>query len=607
MKANLKVLSLAALSGVAGVSALALAGNGARKAFNLGAEEDNLRSFTITAEQIGAALGESSAESRKAANFQAGGLEFHINNAYYKNGVVNVSGGAFYNVTLAGETVNAEKKVGTGFKKVVINGFDSKTGANSFWRSEKLDLLEQHPMAAVKEDQSLAYAGTDKVSRVEFSFGAEEGTSFSSVTYFYSCGYATPTLNSIESDASSIDVGGKANLTAKASYVSDKATYAWSVDDPSIASISGDGEKAVVTGLKGGEATITCALSEGEYKSSASYKIKVNAQAAAKKDLVMIGTSSVGGAGVFVTFNPKASGMSAENMAAYLDTSKLEVTAKVIKGSQKVNAFHFQEQTAERAVLYVILDSAAESGEFALQVAIKDASANLIYGADVYFENGKMASPVKLSGNGSVVAGETLELTASKGYFLEGEASFAFSSDNEEVATVTSSGAVATVRGIKAGSANIKVKMTLGEKTYEASKKINVTAEAVSATPLNPTSGQIEGAQFWLKGIDNSKLNVTADTMGQIQAKVGIEITYNGEGDAPDNILSWLGKDKIAAKEVVYQEFNASTTTLYVLTTVGLGADWDITWNIHVELTNAEGLPFTIDCRFVKTAFAAGK
>ncbi|MDD6917913.1 MAG: Ig-like domain-containing protein [bacterium] len=606
MKANLKVLSLAALASLLGVGAVTASSVGIKNALNLGAEEDNLRSFTITAEEIGKALGESSAVARKAANFQAGGLEFHINNAYYADGLVNVSGGVFYNVTLAGSSVNAEKRVGTGFKKVQINGFDSKTGANSFWKGETDNTLENHPLGAVKEDQNIVFGGTDKVSRVEFAFGAGEGTYFSSVTYFYSCGYATPSITGIEADSSSIDVGGKANLTAKTAYASDAATYAWSVDDPTIASISGSGANAVLTGLKGGEVTVTCAFAEGEYKSSSTCKIKVNAAAAVKKDLVMINTSSVGGAGVFVTFNPKATGMTYDNVASYLNTANLEVTAKVIKGEQTVQSFHFQEQTDERAVLYVILNSAAESGEFALEIAMKDTSANIVYGANVYFLNGKMAAPVTLSGDGSVLLGETLTLTATKGYFLEGEASYAFSSDNEEVASVTSSGNVATVRGIKAGSANIKVTMTLGDKSYTATKKISVTSEAVEATVLHPTSGRIEGAQFWLYGVDNSALKVTGETMGQMQAKVSIEITYNGEGEAPAAIAPWLVKDKVKANSMEYKEFNPSTLTLYAPLTAGLDSSWDITWNIHIELQNAEGLPFELDCRFVKTTFVDG-
>ena len=171
---------------------------------------------------------------------------------------------------------------------------------------------------------------------------------------------------------------------------------------------------------------------------------------------------------------------------------------------------------------------------------------------------------------------------------------------------MTSSGNVATVRGIKAGTANIKVTMTLGDKSYTATQKISVTSEAVEATVLHPTSGKIEGAQFYLYGVDNSALKVTGETMGQMQAKVSIEITYNGEGEAPAHIAPYLGKDKIQAKSMDYQAINASTLTLYAPITVGLDSSWDITWNIHIELRNAEGLPFELDCRFVKTTFVDG-
>ncbi len=607
MKAKLKVFSLVSLASVSSMAVLAvnsLANGGSMK---MKAGESNERSFTITADAIREALGEDgSATSRKAANFYVNGMEFAINNAYYADGKINVSGGALYNVTLAGSSVGENKVVGTGFKKVVINGYDSKTGANSFFKNDKLATIEEHPLGAVNENQTINLdKASEKAARFEFSFGAGDGTYFTSVTYTYTCGYATPTIDEITGDASSIDVGGKANLVANTSYATEAATFTWESSSDAIATVSGTGATAEVTGVAGGDATITCTLTDGTYTSSATYEVKVNAASAKQEALIVLDTCSVQGAGVFVRFNPTANGMAfGDNIVAYCN--ELETSAKVIEGTQKVNSSHFQEQSATSTTFYVTLDSAAVSGNFALAVSFKDTTNNVVYAANVYFKDGQIAPSLTLSGAAKVVVGNTVELIAEKGYFLTGDATYSFASDNTDVATVTSSDNVATVKGVKAGTANITVTMTLDGKTYTSTKAIAVTAEATAATALTPSSGEINGAQFWLRGIDNTKLGVTGENLTQITTKASVTVTYNGDGDVPDAYAPHVGENKITPNSYTYEDINSDTVTLYVPISVGLDASWDITWNIHVDITNANGDEFTIDCRFVKTTFAPG-
>ena len=605
MKAKLKVLSLASLASVSLMGVLAvnsLANGGSMK---MKAGESNERSFTITADTIRAALGsDGSATDRKAANFNVNGLEFAINNAYYADGKINVSGGALYNVTLAGSSVGENMVVGTGFKKVVINGYDSKTGANSFFKNDQLATIEAHPLGAVNQDQTINLDKTsEKAARFEFSFGAGDGTYFTSVTYTYTCGYATPAINEIKGDATSIDVGGKANLTASTSYTSDAAVYTWTSSSDAIATVAGNGATAVVTGVAGGDATITCTVKEGEYTTSATYAIKVNAAAAKQESLIVLDTCSVQGAGVFVRFNPTANGMAfGDNIVTYC--SGLETSVKVIEGTQTVSNAFFQEHSVTSTTFYVILNSAAVSGDFALAVSFKDTTNNVVYSANVYFKDGQLAPSLTLSGTAKVMVGSTVDLTAEKGYFLTGDATYSFASDNTDVATVTSNGNVATVKGVKAGTANITVTMTADGKTYTATKAVTVTSEAATATALNPTSGTITGAQFWLRGIDNTGLGVTGDNLSKFTVKTKVVVSYNGT-DA-DPYTAYTGEGKITANGYTYQDISTNTVTLYIPLSLGLDGSWDITWNIHIDITSPSGDEFTIDCRFVKTTFKAG-
>ncbi len=605
MKANLKILSLAALASLTGLGVAALAGQGISRAFNLAAGEDNTRSFTITAEDIRAALKEDgSADARKSADFNFLGMDFHIDNAYYANGLINVSGGVFYNVTFAGSSVSANKRVGTGFQKVEVKGFDCKTGANSFFKNEKDTVIEEHPLGAVKEDQTIIYAGTEKAARFQFAFGAGEGTFFSSVTYTYGCADAVPTLNSITGDNKTIDVKGTAHLTANASYVSENATYTWSSSAPEIASVEGDGINAVVTGLKGGDAIITCTLKDGEATSSAEFAIKVNAQAAEKKELAFLDNSRVEGAGVFVNFSPKALGASYTNVVEYLNA--LQVSAKVINGTQGIVSAHFQNMTDNSATYYVILNNAAVTGNFALEVTFKDATANVVYQGRIYFKDGKIAQAVALTGATSVLAGQSIDLTAEKGYFLEGDATYEYSSDNEEVATVTGNGASVSVKGVKAGSANISVTMKIGEKTYKASKKVTVTAEEMKPIALTPTGGEQDGAWFRVRGLDNTVVKAPNAESLKVKAVVNY-VNKAEEGSANYAAIQGFceAHANSAATSYNIEGLNASSFDLFVAFPAGTDKNWDILWEAHVEITDESGQVYTIDASFLKGAYVA--
>lgn len=607
MKANLKIFSLAALASLTGLGVAALAGQGLPQGMKLAAGEDSTRSFTITAEDIRAALKEDgSATARREADFDVNGMTFHIDNAYYADGRINVSGGAFYNVTLAGSSASADRRVGTGFQKVTVKGFDSKTGANSFFQNSDLATVEEHPLGAVKEDQTITYAGTQKAARFQFAFGAGEGTYFSSVTYVYGCADALPTLNSITGDTNFLDVGGVAHLSANASFLTGAATFTWSSSDSEVATVEGSGAEALVTGIKGGSAIITCILKDGEVTSSAEFAVKVNAQAAAKKELSFLDDSRVEGAGVFVNFSPKALGMSYANVVEYLNG--LQASAKVIAGSQAVNSAHFQDMGEEKATYYVSLSSAAVSGPFALEVTFKDASANLVYQGNIYFKDGKIAPSVSLDGASSVLVGQTIELTAEKGYFLAGEATYAYSSDNEDIATVSGDGASVTVKGVKAGTATITVSMKIGEKTYQANKKITVVTEAMKPIALTPTGGEQEGASFRVRGLDNTI--VKAKDAASLKVTALVNFTNKAE-EGSENYSAIQGfcsaHANSSASSYNIEGLNASSSSfdLSVSVPAGTPTEWDILWEAHVEITAESGQVYTVDASFFHGAYLA--
>ena len=71
--------------------------------------------------------------------------------------------------------------------------------------------------------------------------------------------------------------------------------------------------------------------------------------------------------------------------------------------------------------------------------------------------------------------GATAEVKAEKGFYLDGDATFAFESKNPELFTVTANGGVATIKGVAKGQGKLAITMTLAGKTYTAERAITVS------------------------------------------------------------------------------------------------------------------------------------
>ncbi len=300
MKKKIKVLSLLAVAALGGAGVLAIGTNGMISPFGITASEDNVRSFVITAEEIRAALGsDGSSSDRKSGTFTACGLGFSVSGAYYADGKINIAGGSIYNSDLAGATVDANKRVGTGFKKIEIKGLDSKNGMTASFQDDSLTDIEAISVDADSAgDKTIALSKSGKASRVKLDFAAGEGTSFTSIVFTYTCGDATPTIDHIESTESEIAVDETCVLTAKTSYTTSSATYTWTSSGTGGVSIVQStltpGNTIGVLGTAEGEVTITCVLQDGEYESTATYTIKVTKAKVAATGVEIADKSSLG-------------------------------------------------------------------------------------------------------------------------------------------------------------------------------------------------------------------------------------------------------------------------------------------------------------------------
>ena len=597
MKKNLKVLSIAILAGslaAAGVVTATYFGGGLKNVLPMHAEESNTMMIRVSAADIAAGIKEG-----KAGEFIVSGTKFHVDGASVAGSTATISGGTLYNVDYSGSAVSANKRAGAGFHKVVINNMDSKTGANSTFFDYGEKNIGGQAIGAVSEKAyqlNTVVDGTN-AKKVFFAFGAGEGTSFSSIDFYYTCEDATPKLSAIKG-ANAISAGEDITLEAVTKYATEAATFEWSTSSDAV-SIKANGKTATIHGEKGGDAVITCKMTDGAVVASLTHAINVKAQAATKKEVVFLDTCAVQGAGVFVRINATAMGLTPEQL------KNLEREVEITTGSFTVQNQFFQGP-ADQCELYVVMSGAPVGNPLAIKVTFKDPANNVVYEGTVNFKNDKVALPLNVSGATSVKVGATAEVKAEKGFYLDGDATFAFESKNPELFTVTSEGGIATIKGVAKGQGKLVVTMMLAGKTYTAERAITVSQPSTEPkNALKVNNGNIEGAGMTLM-VDNSVLKMTMENAKNYQFKAKFTISYIGDGEFKDACTPYLGDTKILAKEYIVQNTNNGQVQLYITMNIGLDKNWPLGWDVHVDVTDPSGEEYVIQCHFRQGAFGEG-
>lgn len=595
MKKNLRVLSIAILAGslaAAGVVTANYFGRGLKNVLPMHAEESNTMMIRVSAADIAAGI-----KDGKAGEFIVSGTKFHVDGASVAGSTVTISQGTLYNMDYSGSTISANKRAGAGFHKVVINNMDSKTGANSTFFDYGEKNLGNQPIGAVsnKAYQLNTVVDGTNAKKVLISFGAGEGTSFSSIDFYYTCEDATPKLSAIKG-ANAISAGEGITLEAVTKYTSETATFEWATSSDAV-SIKANGKTATIHGEKGGDAVVTCKMTDGAVVASLTHAINVKAQAATKKEVVFLDTCAVQGGGVFVRINAAAMGLTPEQLKS------LERTVEITTGSFTVQNQFFQGP-ADQCELYVIMSGAPVGNPLAIKVTFKDPANNVVYEGTVNFKNDKVALPLNVSGATSVKVGATAEVKAEKGFYLDGDATFAFESKNPELFTVTANGGVATIKGVAKGQGKLAITMTLAGKTYTVEKTITVSDPSVGAKSLKVNNGTIQGAGMTLF-VDNSVLKMTMDNRNDYQFKAKFTLSYIGDGEFKNECDGFL-KNGITLSSYDIQNTNNNQIQLYLMMSAGAPETWPLGWDVHVDVTDPSGEEYVIQCHFRQGTFGEG-
>ena len=150
---------------------------------------------------------------------------------------------------------------------------------------------------------------------------------------------------------------------------------------------------------------------------------------------------------------------------------------------------------------------------------------------------------VALSGDSAVAVGSTTKLTTTKK--ASSRAKITYTSSDETIATVSEDG---TVKGVKAGKATIKAKLTIGKDTATATQEVevkNYVLQSVAQTKSNTLQGVILGETKNIKATD-IKITNTAN-----QNVIAVKSVTPDKADASKVTIETFADMKDGAKYTV--------------------------------------------------------
>ena len=580
------------MTGAFGVAALAITGmlvfgnSNIQNLFLAKATPTSSGSYTLTADDF----------SNGAGNITKGGDTWHFEKVTKDGSTVSV-GGVFYTVTRSGSS-KADQRRGDGYTRLVFSGLDISHSAGLVIYEKDLAEGIKNTIVNITSDLDLTVGGTiASSSRRGLQFAQQEGDgkyfSFTSLTVNYACTDVVPEIEITDTD---VQLGVGENLTLHTErhdiFDGDTVSVAWSSDDDDVVSVTDAG---VITGVAAGTTDITVTMTVNGKDYTDSIEVTVTAAQAEVKEMAILNTSAVQGAGIFCRFDPS----SASTTAALLDTYTASVTLEFAsETANAINHYNFQDKGDSSYTAYVVCDNAVGlNDKFTITVDFKDNPNNVIYRALFHFDKGAIAPEIELAAAAfSVDEGADLEITASKASFIEGTPTFAFTSLDTSIFTVTANNNVATVHGVAKGSATLRVTMTVGEKQYVLEKTIAVTEAGVKHLITWYTEGTGDQANHWLGAgiwtwVNYGALGYTWATFSVIKAQ--ITVSYASE---PSTTVS---------VDTISDDIGAATSArVYILA----GAAYN-TGVLTMSLPDANGVTYTGTITFesgVATAYNAG-
>ena len=477
-----------ALTGIVVAGAVALANHGVFAPYLVKATPKESGSYTLTATNFKNGNGDINVGD---------GIVWHFDNATVSGDVVTIKS-VMYTSSRSGSTKSGSRR-GDGYTRLTIADADLSKFTGVFHLQDVNGVGKKNDNA-LSADVDLTFGGTvpsENRRGIYFAQGGESEFSFTSMTFYYDCTAVNPTID-ITAESLSVSVGETGNLEAKKTdtFVGDVVSFSWDTADHSIATVVGNGLNATVTGVDAGNTTVTVTMTVNGDDFTDTIPVTVNAVASTVKDLGILDTSRVDGASLFCLFNPSSQGITKDDIDSFGLTNRT-LTFESGSYDTAINNVNLQDKGNDSYTVYVALNKAdGLNTQVTFKAEFKDTTNNIIYRATWHFDGGKLCKEVNLASAAKMVeVGNDLAITASKGYFLDGEPSFSFSTDDplEEVASLSVSDNVATLTGVAAGNIEVTVDMLVGGVHYYSSVVIEVIG-GITEVPLTITSASWGGA-----------------------------------------------------------------------------------------------------------------
>jgi len=444
------------------------------------------------------------------------GNQFTYSNVSVSEGVVTIGGsGVFVNSVDSGSSKGENGYKGAGYTKVSFEGLKAEAG--TYWHSlasgydQLYDLSDKDSSYSI--DLTATFNGVDfspakARTRYQLQTNAGVSCSFTKLVLTYACELVTPSV-SISGDASKIAVGATATLTAAPADAEGLTpTYEWSSSDTAIATVTGDGATATVTGVKAGTATITVKMTADGKDYSAAYEITVLEKELETKAFPFVKDKCAWqGSGFWIHFDGASLGLAggdaAWNTKYNSSTAIAEVFKVTVTGGNlgSPNLDNFQMGSGDNDVGLYMSFAVAPGTTDDITIAVTYAGEDANYAGSLKFKGNTLVKDLAISGDSTVTVGSVITLTATPGDAAATISNIEWSSSDDTIATVEAKDDnTATVTGVKAGSATITVKGTIGGEKYSDSFKLTVESadKEEKAFPFVKDKCAWQGAGFWI-------------------------------------------------------------------------------------------------------------
>ncbi len=425
-----------------------------------------------------------------------------------------------------------------------------------------------------------------------------------------------------EATATNLTVGGEsATVTLTASNFSAAATYNAVTRATDIIDITNNNDGTFTIAPKAaGSAVVTFSATAGEESATAEVTFTVK-EAPVTVDSITATSGSLEGAQIWLKgLDNTILGVTGENLSTTTIEATFNVTSKDnsvpadFLGENPISAVNhtWQDLTTDTVTLYVAFDKGFNTNDwdFELDCSIKVTTATGTYTVKGKFHNkeyviGDVVYTPSLTAKATTttmkMGDDAATVTLTSKYFT-GDVAYSAVAATADIVTITNNNNGTFTIAPKAVGTTIvtfTAASAAGE-TATAELTFEVKEAPTSVQAITATSGRLEGAQFWLEGLDNTKLGITGENLSTATVTATIT-TSTSDSTIPE---AYVGKDKIKVTSSTWQAITTDTVTLYCAMNMGLDSTWDITWNISVAIDAPNG-SFSLAAKFVKTTFTA--